>query len=119
VLFRSFGTPGADDLFGYEGKDTIHGSDGNDVITGGPGFDTLYGEGGDDTYIWNIGDGNVMATDVFLCNSCPLHFEAEIFLKCCKLLNIDPRLPPICLVFLKKLQGPIWNAHSILALLLK
>src|SRR3712207_8099735 len=44
TLFRSFGSPGNDNLFGGTANDFLKGGTDNDVLVGGPGNDRIDGE---------------------------------------------------------------------------
>lgn len=50
---------------GTSGDDILHGyNNGHETIEGHAGADRLYGGGGNDTYIWNVGDGNDIISDI-------------------------------------------------------
>ncbi|MBR6995362.1 MAG: DUF2974 domain-containing protein [Ruminococcus sp.] len=51
-------------LIGSDGNDTIYGNGGDDVLEGSKGNDTLYGGTGDDTYVFNLGDGSDIISEI-------------------------------------------------------
>jgi Ca2+-binding RTX toxin-like protein len=77
-----YGEAGDDTLAGGAGDDILYGGGGKDSLNGGAGFDTLYGEAGDDTldggadndflygftgndtYVFDVGSGNDIISDV-------------------------------------------------------
>ena len=58
------GTIYDDTIYGNGGHDTINAGDGNDILIGGIGNDTLNGGGGNDTYVYNLGDGFDIISEV-------------------------------------------------------
>ena len=67
------GTDGADSIsgsaandlmFGLAGDDNLSSGSGNNVFFGGAGDDTMLGGTGDDKYIYRLGDGNDVITDL-------------------------------------------------------
>ncbi len=55
---------GNDQLAGDPGNDTLTGGAGDDTLNGGTGDDVLVGGAGSDTYVYNLGDGNDLITDL-------------------------------------------------------
>ena len=49
---------------GLGGNDTINGADKDDVLNGGAGNDSLLGGTGNDTYVFNLGDGADIISDL-------------------------------------------------------
>ncbi|MCV6547274.1 MAG: hypothetical protein OIF56_08350, partial [Cohaesibacter sp.] len=47
-----------------DGNDSITGSNSDDIITGGKGDDVINGKTGSDSYIYNLGDGKDVVTDL-------------------------------------------------------
>lgn len=60
------GGDGADELSGGDGRDFLGGGSGNDTLWGGAGDDELggYDEDGSDIYVWGVGEGNDVVTEV-------------------------------------------------------
>lgn len=58
------GNTGADLIDGGAGDDFIHGGSGNDMIFGGRGDDRLTGGRGADTFVFDLGEGNDVVTDL-------------------------------------------------------
>ncbi|MFI3156852.1 MAG: calcium-binding protein [Methylococcaceae bacterium] len=58
------GNNGNDTLDGGAGNDTLTGNNGNDTLDGGTGNDTLQGGSGNDTYLFNLGGGQDIISDV-------------------------------------------------------
>ncbi|MFO0707317.1 MAG: calcium-binding protein [Nitrospira sp.] len=58
------GGSGVDRLFGEAGDDALFGDDGNDQLIGGSGNDVLDGGTGSDAYVFNLGDGQDVLSDI-------------------------------------------------------
>ena len=58
------GLDGDDLLTGGDGKDTLSGDGGNDTLIGGRGNDQISGGSGVDTYIFNVGDGQDIISEL-------------------------------------------------------
>jgi Ca2+-binding RTX toxin-like protein len=58
------GSAGNDHLEGNGGDDTLTGDLGNDILDGGTGSDSLDGGAGDDTYVFGLGYGQDIITDI-------------------------------------------------------
>ncbi|WP_172633601.1 calcium-binding protein [Sulfuricurvum kujiense] len=69
-------TASSDIINTLAGNDVVHGLGGSDTLNGGEGDDTLYGDEGNDTYIYNLGDGKDIITDLSGADS--LRFGAGI-----------------------------------------
>ena len=59
------GGNGNDQLNGEDGADTLNGDAGDDILFGGLGNDILAGGAGNDQYLWALGDGNDVITDLY------------------------------------------------------
>jgi Ca2+-binding RTX toxin-like protein len=58
------GSYGSDSIYGDSGNDTIDGGDYADTLTGGTGADTLTGGSGNDRFVYSVGDGADVITDI-------------------------------------------------------
>ncbi len=58
------GGDGADLLQGLAGNDRLNGNGGDDTLAGGTGNDSLFGGQGADTYVYAIGDGSDVISDI-------------------------------------------------------
>ncbi|WP_310739930.1 calcium-binding protein [Inhella proteolytica] len=58
------GTKAAEQLEGQAGNDTLKGGAGNDTFRGGTGNDSMEGGAGDDLYLFSLGDGSDVISDL-------------------------------------------------------
>ncbi len=88
---RLYGGGGDDYLYGYKGNDYLSGSSGNDTLTGGTGDDRLYGSIGTDTYIYHLGDGSDLISDIYGNNVLQFSFKEKDADISCKVNEIGSK----------------------------